>query len=112
VGDALSVNVDQPVGFPIAVRYLQKAIRMDLIGCDRDSEDSRIWKHDQRLVQVQNNLMKSEGERTVTECMFCGADPELVVLDLLLCEGCREVAYCGKGCQKAHLAVHKKYCGK
>jgi hypothetical protein len=45
-------------------------------------------------------------------CAFCEESPQRAALTLSKCGRCMKVAYCSKGCQKAHWKLHKQQCGK
>jgi len=43
-------------------------------------------------------------------CAFCEESPLRAAMVLGRCGKCKNVAYCGSGCQKAHWKLHKKSC--
>jgi hypothetical protein len=50
--------------------------------------------------------------QNISVCAFCEESPKNAELKLSRCGACKKVAYCSKGCQKAHWNVHKQQCAK
>jgi hypothetical protein len=71
---------------------------------------------DAQLAEGLRVLAVKRGEPQVTDCLdqcvFCEESPVNAELTLSRCGKCRQIAYCSKGCQKAHWKVHKLVCGK
>eukprot|EP01034_Spumella_vulgaris_P037254 gene37254-45971_t len=97
--------------FQVGVAYIQKAIRLNLIRGDRTAGAERVPKYDERLCQLMNKI-EGAPKTSLTECALCGETPEYAAIRLLKCGKCKEVVYCGAGCQKVHWPVHKKGCKK
>jgi hypothetical protein len=47
-----------------------------------------------------------------TICAYCEESPLRAALKLSLCGRCRQAAYCGSACQKAHWKAHRSRCPK
>jgi hypothetical protein len=95
-------------GVELALKYGRTALRMQQNMSFRGYRDKKI---DHTVVDI---LSKSTTHitNTLSECALCGESPLVADIKLSNCSACKGVAYCGRGCQKAHWKLHKDVCGK
>eukprot|EP01034_Spumella_vulgaris_P022050 gene22050-28145_t len=95
-------------GMHLALKYARRAVRDMKILHGR--ETLRLEGAEKVLCAALYKLPYQTS--SVTECMFCGEEPENACLTLSKCSGCKKVTYCGQRCQMAHWRFHKSRCGK
>ena len=72
----------------------------------RQAAVDRASKDDRLNADYIGSLLAGAEDRAWRRCGHCDRERS----DMKRCGQCREVRYCGKECQRAHWAIHRKNC--
>jgi hypothetical protein len=90
-----------------ALPYCRRTVRMFLILHGRECRDCLT---DEWLKGILCKAQHGQQAPALNTCAFCDESPACAAMKLSRCAGCKCVAYCSKGCQKAHWPVHRQHC--